>query len=255
MRQWVIGMALAIQFFSSIPVNRQLPMDRKSITGMYAALPVLGAGMGGTLVLAVFLFTETMQFSGLFVAFLLVLLSAVLTGGLHLDGLADTGDAFFSYQEQEKRLAILEDPRIGAFGTLTLIFALLGKLVIIAEIIPDVPLLAVAAVPVLSRIGLLLLFSGTASTKNTGLAAFFMQHANRRLLQFLATLYLLIVIAAGALLNYALPLLILSSILLVSLLWYRRWCSRHFGGVTGDLFGAYIEGTELLLWTVLLFLN
>lgn len=255
MRLFVIGMALATQFFSSIPVNRQLPMDRKSITMMYATLPFIGAGMGGMLALAVFLSIETAQTSGLLAAFLVVLLSAMLTGGLHLDGLADAGDAFFSYQKREKRLAILEDPRIGAFGTLTLIFVLLGKLVIITEIIDALPLLAVGAVPVLSRIGLLLLFSGTNSAKNTGLAAFFMQHADRPLLRLLAALYLLVFVMAGLLAGEGIPVLLLSGSLLLSLFLYRRWCIRHFGGVTGDLFGAYIEGTEMLLWTVLLFLS
>ena len=40
---------------------------------------------------------------------------------------------------------------------------------------------------------------------------------------------------------------------LLMLFWYRRFCLRNFGGVTGDLFGAYVEGAELLLWMVFLF--
>ena len=68
-------------------------------------------------------------------AVFIVLTGIVLTGGLHLDGWADTGDAFFSYRDREKRLEILEDPRLGAFGTMALVFLIVVKIALFNELL------------------------------------------------------------------------------------------------------------------------
>lgn len=247
------GIALAFQFFSVVPVRKELPLEKKDVTAMYAGLPFLGTLLGGASMLIAFILRDYTEVSPLLAAFLVVLFLTAATGGLHLDGLADVGDAYFSYQDRERRLEIMGDPRIGAFGTMALLFALLGKIIVAAELIYELPLVLLAMMPMVSRTGLLLLFSTTKSAKKNGLGAFFRQRADVKWLVFAACLYLVI---SGSLLIYWAGLIpaavILVSFLLV--LWiYRKWCLRQFGGVTGDLFGAYIEGAELLLWTVLLF--
>lgn len=247
------GIALAFQFFSVVPVRKELPLEKKDVTAMYAGLPLLGALLGSASLFIVFILRDYTEASPLLTAFLVVLFLAAATGGLHLDGLADVGDAYFSYQDRERRLEIMGDPRIGAFGTMVLLFAVLGKIIVAAEVIDELPLVLLILTPVLSRTGLLLLFSTTQSAKNNGLASFFRQRADVKWLLFAACLYLFI---SAGLLIYWLELVPAAVILLSFLfvLWvYRQWCLRQFGGVTGDLFGAYIEGAELLLWTALLF--
>ncbi|MGI2327767.1 adenosylcobinamide-GDP ribazoletransferase [Planococcus sp. YIM B11945] len=247
------GMLLVLQFFSVFPVKKELPLEKNDVTAMYGVLPVLGALFGSLISGCVFVLSDYTDLSSLLMAFVVVVLSLVLTGGLHMDGMADVGDAYFSYQDRTKRLEIMGDPRIGAFGAMVLILAIAGKVIVIAEAIPHLSLLAIAAVPILSRTGLLLLFSVTESAKKDGLAAFFQKRSNRKLLFLVSIGYLaavLVLLGVGASWGVSLALI---GMLLASFKAYRQWCLRNFGGMTGDLFGAYVEGTELLLWTTLLF--
>jgi adenosylcobinamide-GDP ribazoletransferase len=253
MKRLVSGMLLASQFFSIIPVKKELSMEKTDVTWMYLMLPVLGLLFGGVTAAGAWMLLDFMEVGPLFIAFVIAIISIFLTGGLHMDGVADAGDAYFSYQDREKRLEIMGDPRIGAFGAMALILFILGKIIVMAEIIGQVPLILVAMVPVFSRIGLMLLFSKTRSAKETGLAAFFHQRTNSRQIAMGAAVYL---VAAFGFLGYWESWRLafgLVALLLLSLCLYRKWCLKNFGGVTGDLFGAYIEGTELLLWTAFLF--
>jgi adenosylcobinamide-GDP ribazoletransferase len=253
MRHIANGFALALQFFSVVPVNKEVPLEKNDVTAMYGSLPLLGAMLGGASALAVFILRDYTAASPLLAAFAVVLVLAAATGGLHLDGLADAGDAFFSYQDKEKRLEIMGDPRIGAFGALVLVFTILGKIIVAAELVFELPLALLAAIPFLSRTGLLLLFSTTKNAKQNGLGAFFRQRVHVKWLALAACLYLLLAIGFLVYFTGFGNAAAIAAIFLLGLWLYRKWCLNHFGGVTGDLFGAYIEGAELLLWTMLLF--
>lgn len=228
-------------------------METKDITAMYAALPFLGLFFGSAAAITAFVFRDFTELSSLIAAFFITVLFAVLTGGLHLDGLADVGDAYFSYRDRKKRLEIMADPRIGAFGTMVLLFAVIGKILIISEGIYRVPLTAVLFIPFLSRTGLLLLFSMLGSAKEEGLAFFFQNKANEKSLLAASALYLAIILSGMVILLGWKIAVALFLVFALSFGLYRKWCKRHFGGVTGDLFGAYIEGVEWLLWATLLF--
>ena len=115
------GLLLAIQFFTSVPIRKELPMERKSVTAMYIALPFIGGLIGLAMYGVAMLFTDGIGTGSLLASVFVVVAGIVLTGGLHMDGFADTGDAFFSYRDKEKRLEILDDPRLGAFGTMAVI--------------------------------------------------------------------------------------------------------------------------------------
>lgn len=247
------GLALAFQFFSVIPVKKELSMEKKDITAMYAALPFLGLLFGSAAALIVFLLKDYTDTGSLFAAFLVVLVSAVGTGGLHLDGLADVGDAYFSYRDREKRFEIMADPRIGAFGTMVLLFTVVGKIILISEIIYEIPLLVIVLIPFLSRTGLLVLFTTLDSAKNTGIAFFFQNKAHKQSLVAAAAIYMAIAFSCLVWAAGWQAAFLISFVFLLTLWLYRNWCKRNFGGATGDLFGAYIEGAEWLLWASLLF--
>ncbi|ANU22381.1 adenosylcobinamide-GDP ribazoletransferase [Planococcus donghaensis] len=252
-RQLKTGFLLALQFFSVIPVKKQLPMEKEYITTMYAMLPLLGLLFGSVLASTVWLLRDATDISSLLLGFIVVLIGMVMTGGLHMDGLADTGDAYFSYQDRDKRLAIMGDPRIGAFGAMVLVVAIVGKIILVAEIINEVSFLWILLVPVFSRIGLLGLFSTTKPAKPDGVAAFFQQRTNHKKLRLLAIIATVVNVALLiASMGNGNALLIVVVVILVSWL-YRIWCLRNFGGVTGDLLGAYVEGVEILVWMTFLF--
>ncbi|PSL40593.1 cobalamin-5'-phosphate synthase [Planomicrobium soli] len=253
MKRLGTGWLLALQFFSVIPVKKELPMEKTNVTSMYLMLPLLGGFLGSITAAAIWGLLEFTELSPLFLAFTVVIFGILLTGGLHMDGVADVGDAYFSYQDRKKRLEIMEDPRIGAFGAMALILIIVGKIIVVAEVIDEISLMAIVLVPVFSRIGLLLFFTTTGSAKEMGLSAFFHQQTDGKWIAMGAFIYLAVIFGLFGYWQSWGAAFGLVALLLVLLYVYRKWCLKNFGGVTGDLLGAYVEGTEFLLWTAFLF--
>ncbi|MDN5708100.1 MAG: adenosylcobinamide-GDP ribazoletransferase [Planococcus sp. (in: firmicutes)] len=247
------GLLLAFQFFSSIPVHKEISMKKPQVTAMYSLLPMVGLVIGAMASVVIWLMQETTDIGPLMIAFLLASLLCAITGGLHLDGLADTGDAYFSYQNKTKRLEIMGDPRIGAFGAMVLIFAIAGKIILLAELISTISLFALAMVPVISRIGLSVLSATAKPAKTDGLAAYFQRLMDRRTILSAMFAWSLIVLATLFIFCGWAVALGFSAVATIATLAYKKWCDKNFGGATGDLLGAYVEGMELLLWGMLLF--
>lgn len=251
------GILLALQFFTSVPINKELPLGRKEVTGMYMALPFVGATIGLVMYTLSAVMHEWLGMGSLLTAVFIVLAGIVLTGGLHLDGWADMGDAFFSYKDREQRLAILEDPRLGAFGTMALVLLIVVKIALFNELLlrGDLSLIVLLTIPLLARAGMNIYFAMERLAKNKGLAHFFQEKMTGKTVVVSS-----LIISAAALLLLGLTMgtfsvpTTLAILLLVGIFLYRKWSLRHFGGVTGDLCGAFIEGMEALLWlTVLCF--
>jgi len=249
------GLLLAIQFFTVLPIKKELPIGRKEVTAMFIALPFVGAAIGAVMYAVSVLMLDVVGSGTLLTAVFIVLTGIILTGGLHLDGWADTGDAFFSYQDREKRLEILEDPRLGAFGTMAIVLLIIVKIALVHEILAQGlgHMALFIALPLLARVGMNLYLSTTKSAKNKGLAYFFKEKTGTRSVTLLS-----MVIGGGVLIglgyvvgNAILPLL-LFAVIAVGLVLFRNWSLKHFGGVTGDLLGTFIEGMEALLWIVVL---
>lgn len=242
---------LALQFFTSVPVHKELPLGKKEVSGMYIALPLIGGGIG--LLLAGVAYA-TSDFNGFLAAVLILLAGLVATGGLHVDGFADLGDAFFSYQDREKRLTIMDDPRLGAFGTLSLLVLLSLKIGVFMEILQLANgWMLLVAVPVLSRAALVLYYTMTKTAKPSGIAHFFKQHFLRgRMLIASSVISVATVVSLGFRFHSWLLIPVVLVVMLLAVWLYNRWTIKHFGGVTGDLCGAFIEGMEVLLWLVLI---
>lgn len=218
-------------------------------------LPWTGALGGLVSMVLVYAATNYMHWSALLIAFIVVLWMAIFTGGLHLDGLIDTGDAFFSYRDTERRLEILSDSRVGAFGVMTFIFLLVGKLIVMQELLLEhsPPYWAFVFLPLLTRVGMGLFFMSTPSSKASGLGHFFKEKTNNKVLIMVSFLTLIL---AVLLIGFSVGVWGVSSLLvvaLVSFVWlYRRWALKNFNGLSGDLLGAFIEGAEFGLWILLL---
>ncbi|WP_169745637.1 adenosylcobinamide-GDP ribazoletransferase [Lysinibacillus odysseyi] len=246
------GIVLALQFFSALPIRKAFEMNARSATVMYGAIPLIGLGIGA--LQAIFLTVNDTYFtlSPLFTAILLVVLHFVATGGLHMDGVIDTGDAYFSYRDQKKRLEILDDPRIGAFGAMTLVLFVLLKVGVLYELLlRGLPLLYVILVPFIARQAVILVFITTKPSKETGIASYFKKTVNERTLLWIVISYFIGILAIVMILQNWLLLVLYGALLAFTGL-YRSWVKRNFGGVSGDLLGAIFEWGELILWFVLL---
>lgn len=255
MKNSFTGFLLAWQFFSAIPIKKQLDMNAKSVTWMYAFLPIIGLLIGSMISGGVFVITSYSGISSLLLSILIVIMFIILTGGLHLDGWIDMSDAFFSYGEKEKRLEILDDPRTGAFGVISVFCLLLLKVGVIyemllkghVEIIPFI-----IFIPFIARLGMLVYFLTMQTAKQTGLAAYFKSIIISKKLMLIISVFSIALVAIWIYFSmYSLFILVI--VMLLSIFFYRKWSIRHFGGMSGDLLGALGEGLEVVLWlTVLL---
>lgn len=249
------GLLLAIQFFTSVPIRKELPMERKSVTAMYIALPFIGGLIGLAMYGVALLFTDVIGTGSLLTSVFVVVAGIALTGGLHMDGFADTGDAFFSYRDKEKRLEIMDDPRLGAFGTMALVLLIIVKITLLEELIHrDIELLPFfIAVPFLARAGMNIYFSSTRLAKEKGIAHFFKEKLGAGIvLASSAVLGLAVLVVLGFALHSIVLPVVLFLVAMGAILLFKNWSDKHFGGVSGDLCGAFIEGTEALLWLAII---
>ena len=248
------GILLAWQFFSAVPIKKQLDMNAKSVTWMYGFLPIVGLLMGSIISSGVFILSHYSEISDLLLAILIVIGMIVLTGGLHLDGWIDMSDAFFSYGEKEKRLEILDDPRTGAFGVISVFCLLVLKIGVIYEMLLHGQLAIVPFlifIPFIARMGMLLYFVTMQPAKEKGLAAYFKGIVIQNKLAVLIGVQSILAFVFWFYVG-VFSLFILVVIMLIAVSIYRNWSKKHFGGVTGDLLGALGEGLEVVLWLTIL---
>ncbi len=242
--KFIRGFLIGLQFFTAVPIKKQYPMDQEHLKRTIQAFPLLGLLQG--MVYSLFLYTllEYTPFSHVAVAFLLWLLTIVFTGGIHLDGWMDASDAYFSYQDPEKRLEIMKDPRTGAFGVISIIVLLSSRFLFIYEITSNAHLVSfilISVIPLFSKMVMGVLLLSVRSAKREGLG-FMFQNAGSLKVLWIYPAYLLVSVIlfpiTGILLTAAVCCYFLA----------QRKVLKWFGGITGDVLGATVEGTELILW-------
>jgi adenosylcobinamide-GDP ribazoletransferase len=170
-----------------------------------------------------------------------VAVATILTGGLHLDGLADVFDSMGG-RTRERKLEIMKDPRIGSFGVMGLVICLLVKFVCIVRII-ETGEYAVLILPyVISRALQVPFAVWLPYARVEGTARRFVEGAKP--IHFLVAFLLAAVICFAVSAFTGLLVLLLASIPVVALLF---WMRRVYGGVTGDLLGMGSETIETLI--------
>jgi len=173
-----------------------------------------------------------------------------MTGALHLDGLADSADAWIGgLDDRQKTLAIMKDPCSGPIGVVALILTLLLKFVALKSILLSQSWLSLTLVPVLGRTMLVLLFISTRYVRQNGLGSPLVEHLPRR-----AGLILVLLILVGIILVCGFREIWLILILVCLFKILRTIMLRRIGGTTGDTAGAVVEVSEsvLLLATALM---
>lgn len=173
-------------------------------------------------------------------SFLLLLFLVILTGALHLDGLADWADSFAG-KDPEQRLKIMKDSHHGTFGILALILVLLGKFLAIGLLIEEKNLVMLALAPGLARLSPTLILGLIPYARTEGGTGTIFEQGKRKW-------HLLFAFAlAGApvaILRSFSGLIGLGIVLLLSLVF--AWDGqKRLRGFTGDLLGASIEICEL----------
>ena len=132
MKSVISGLLVAFSMYSAIPVP-QVNWEKQTMRWALGFLPLIGVLIGA---IEWFWFAFCMHFgaAGVFYAVIAALIPLAVSGGIHLDGLCDTCDALCSFGDREKRLNILKDPHVGAFGPLWLMAFLLAEVGCFAQI-------------------------------------------------------------------------------------------------------------------------
>jgi adenosylcobinamide-GDP ribazoletransferase len=233
----VSALLLAIRYLTILPV-RAPGQDGAVALGRSAAwFPVVGLVIGA--LVAGFDALAVKFFSPLVSAVLTVAFWKLLTGGLHLDGLADCLDGLMG-RDREHRLAIMRDSRIGTFGALGLVFVLVLEVVAVAEMPSTVRWRLLVTAPVVGRAVPPLLARLFGAARHEGQGAAFV--ASVGLAGTVAAL-LVAVTAATAVAGAAGAMgaaLAVAGMLLVA-----AFLARRLGGVTGDVLGAAVEMAEV----------
>jgi adenosylcobinamide-GDP ribazoletransferase len=168
-----------------------------------------------------------------------VLAWVVMTGGLHLDGLADCCDGLLATTSRERRLEILRDPRVGTFGALGLMLTLLLKTLAAGMASPVALLIA----PVWAR-WLLLLAARQPQARPEGMGAAFAAGLTPGVIVIAALLPFLLLLFAGGRGVMSVALAVLAMLALV------RLARARLGGVTGDVYGLVVEVSEVVMLLV-----
>ncbi|MBU8879908.1 adenosylcobinamide-GDP ribazoletransferase [Bacillus sp. FJAT-29790] len=257
--KWIKGLLINLQFFTSIPIPLSLPMDKEHLEKAIKTFPILGLVQGGIYAFTLYAMLHWTPFSALTAAFAVWLAGIIITGGIHLDGWMDTSDAFFSYQDQEKRLEIMTDPRTGAFGVISILVLLSTRFLFIYEItlfVNPASYLFIAFIPFFSKMVMGVLLLRVKAAKKEGLGSLFQHASTRRTLLVYPVYVVLLHVVIGLFMDQALwgtTAFILVSIFLI--LFFSKKIISWFGGMTGDVLGAAVEGTEVLLWMTLWLLH
>ncbi len=227
---------LAVVFLTRLPL-RIAPAREGELARALAFFPAVGLALGLVLGGVAWLLRGVLTPS--LVAVTVVTMLAMLTGGLHLDGLADVFDAWGGGRhDRDRMLEIMRDSRVGAHGAVAVALVLIAKVVALAEVIAHVGLPAVIVFPAAARWAVVPLVAFFPYARREGLGIAF--RTGRGLAELAVATAL--VVALGLWLGTPLPFV---AALAVALLFAWR-VGAMLGGLTGDVYGAAIELGEVV---------
>jgi len=234
---------LAIGFLTRIPTPHIEKGYEIASRNSILYYPLAGLIIGGISCLPILLLPTDNHF---ITAIITVMLWAMITGGLHLDGLADSADAWLGSQGNAKRaLSIMKDPAVGPAGAIIIVFVLLLKVATIAALLgvfhySDVVLTVIFSA-IVARTLMILLFLTTPYVRDKGLASSLVDLAT-----YPAWIIVSTVLAVIFMLGYFVPIVI-SILSFFALRWLKM---KIIAGFTGDTAGGVLEVSETVFLLV-----
>jgi adenosylcobinamide-GDP ribazoletransferase len=273
MTQFIRHFLLSLQFFTRIPVSGRLadwvgysPAMLRASAGHFPGVGVLVGGLVAVFTALLLMALPATGSAPLVAAALGTVLSVFITGAFHEDGLADVADGLGGSAERQRALDIMKDSRVGAFGAITVVLALLSKVALLGllgEVSGPLMVVALFVAHVVSRtwplltIRLLSHVGNTATSKSKPLADQISLGA--LLIGFLWCFVALALVAYGQVatdfividrgtdgLLYAFATALLASLVAWGLM--TRWFWRRLQGFTGDCLGATQQVCELAFY-------
>jgi len=237
---------IAIQFLSSLPVGH-LPMPKdKDVGSSLMFYPVVGALLG--VILSALAFGLMQVFGSGLSAALLLSAWVILTGALHLDGLADCADAWMGGLGSKNRtLELMKDPTSGPIAIATVILVMLVKYAaleaLLTQIMAQQSYYLVLIWPLmLSRMSAIILFATTPYARKNGLGKAISEHLSTNAVWGVCCVVLVL-----ACLVFRWHLITIFVAGLAVFIYLRHLMLSRIDGCTGDTAGALIELSEIAI--------
>jgi len=231
------GLISALQFLTIVKIKNDI--DENYLPTSLIFFPLVGLIIGlfaSTLNLSLSLF-----FKPLFSDILTVFFTIFLTGGIHIDGVADTFDGIFGGKDKEKILEIMRDKNIGSFGAIAIIFFILLKIFLINVMPEELKFQAICVFPAFGRWAIVLSLFSFRYARETGKARIFFDGINWKIFTFSTILFLILIslFFSPILILLLLPLMAFTFLLNI-------FFTKKIGGLTGDTLGTINELNEIL---------
>ncbi len=225
---------IALQFLTIVPVTRSYIANDKQLGYSSLFYPVIGLIIGSTLVLiAQFISSIPIQIQ----AVIILALWVMLTGGLHIDGLADCADAWVGgLGSKQRSLEIMKDPAAGPIAVVIIVLILLLKWTTIGYLLQKQQFVALLFTPMLGRLAILILMLFTDYIRAGGMGEVIVENCPKQTIAAISLFGLF----GGIYYLGILPI----SLMLMILIIIRHQTNKRLGGATGDVYGATVELIE-----------
>ena len=237
--QMVQGMMSAVQFLTIIPCRSRHSFNARAALPYF---PICGLAIGMVVVVVDAL--ASLVWPTPVVAMIDVIALAVISGALHLDGLADTADGLYGQREPDKALSIMKDSRIGAMGLVAVLCCMGLKWVAVANLTSHYKVWLLV-VPAYARASVLFGTKGLPYGRPGGGTGQDFFDPPLRAMDFWS-LGLLVAVSLFTAWGF-IALNVGFVVIVLSVLW---WYRRKINCITGDMLGALIEVTETGLFLV-----
>lgn len=244
---------IAFQFLTQLPI-RINQMSPKDLAGSMTYFPLVAVFISFLLIL-IRVELAMVSMPSVISAAILILVLVIITGALHLDGLADTCDGFYAgeakrspdesrVKTKERILSVMSDSKIGAMGVVGITMTLLFKYSILMVVLDKLPLynqyICLAVPIIVSRWSMVIAASISGAAKSDGKANPFIE--NLRIKHWLTATIITYLIVIGILRMNGFIFCMVGLGVVVIFVFYIK---RRIGGLTGDTLGAICEVTEV----------
>jgi adenosylcobinamide-GDP ribazoletransferase len=231
-------LSLAVGFLTILPVIDNRRASEEAVAASFEWFPLVGFMLGlalcGEDLILSYAFGQVVR------SVLIVLSLTVITGAVHLDGLADTADALGAGRNRERALEILQDSRIGTFGAIAIFFDLILKILALSTLAGSARYFALILAPGLARYAIVLVSRQIDYLRSAGAGSTLLAYRGGRL-RHKIVFVLPFVFVVAAKFHGAKALFVAAAVVIAMRWFYKRW----LGGVTGDLIGACGELVEI----------
>jgi adenosylcobinamide-GDP ribazoletransferase len=227
---------IALQFLTILPIKVKPEIREEDFGKSLIYFPLVGMLIGFFLILILLLF----DFLPYLVKAAFILgASIIITGGIHLDGFADTCDGLYGFRTKEKALEIMRDSRIGAMGAIGITLLLLLKFALLASILKENLEKILILMPIFARWAQVFACFCSSYARQEGKAKYFIEYAGKKEI-FIGTLFTLV----SFLILMRTEGLILFTISYFTIFLFINWIKKKIGGMTGDTIGSVNEVAE-----------